>query len=294
MTPLRLGLAALVLVCLAAGAVLGLVAVADAPGLRIGAKNFTESRILAELMAREVERATGRPATVVELGSTSLCVDALARGAIDAYPEYTGTLLADVFRRPPVADPDLGLAEVRAAAVVDGRFRVLDPFGFDNTYALAMRRDRAAALGIRRIGDLAAHPTLVFGFTGEFVQRPDGWPGLRRHYGLPAGTVPVELAPGHLYAAVRDGQVDVVSAFSTDARIARFDLVLLADDRRFFPAYLAVPLIRADAPPGLAGAWGRLAGRLDGPGMMALNAQADQDAAPVGTVAKRFLATLPP
>jgi glycine betaine/choline ABC-type transport system substrate-binding protein len=259
--------------------------------IAVGAKGFTESRILAEIMAQAIERGTGLRVDRRDLGSTSLCVDALAGGAIDVYAEYSGTLLTDVFRQEPIADPKASWTRVQQLVLIDGRFALHEPFGFNDTYVLAMRADTARELAITGIGDLARHPGLRLGFTSEFNQRPDGWPGLARHYGL-TGSAPVDLAPGHMYAAVRDGQVQVISAFSTDARIRRFGLVTLADDRRFFPAYEAAPLLRAASPhrTAIVQALAPLAGSLDDEAMAALNAAVDLDGRPIAEVAAAFLA----
>lgn len=258
----------------------------------IGSKNFTESRLLAEIMAQAVERRTGLRVQRRELGSTGLCWDALAKGAIHAYPEYTGTLLTDILKQPPVADPLAALEQVRAGLANRPDLLLGRPFGLNDTYVLAMRADHAQRLGVTRISDLAQHPTLVTGFTSEFNQRPDGWPGLAKHYALHLDRPPVDLSPGHMYQAVRDGQVAVISAFSTDARLRQFALVALIDDRRFFPAYEALPVMRHDriaAHPAVAEAWAALAGRIDDATMTGLNQRVDLDGELVATVAAAFL-----
>ncbi|HAT09392.1 MAG TPA: glycine/betaine ABC transporter substrate-binding protein [Planctomycetes bacterium] len=277
---------------LAVGALWMLTRPAD---LVIGCKNFTESRLLAEIMVQAAERQAGIRVQRLELGSTGLCWDALAKDAIHAYPEYTGTLLTDILKQPPVADPFAALVQVRAGLgnrpdLVLGR-----PFGLNDTYVLAMRDDEARRLGVTCISDLTRHPTLVAGFTSEFNQRPDGWPGLAKHYGLRLERPPVDLSPGHMYQAVRDGQVAVISAFSTDARLRQFGLTALGDDRRFFPAYEAVPIMRQDRLsryPAVATAWAELAGRINDATMMGLNQRVDLNGERVATVAASFLDSL--
>jgi glycine betaine/choline ABC-type transport system substrate-binding protein len=262
----------------------------------IGSKNFTESRILAEIMAQAAERQTGLRARRRELGSTGLCWDALAKGAIDAYPEYTGTLLTDILKQQPLAEPLAALQAVRDGLRCRPDLTIGLPFGLNDTYVLAMRAADAAQRHVTCISDLAGHPDLTAGFTSEFNQRPDGWPGLARHYGIRLGRSPVDLSPGHMYLAVQDGQVAIISAFSTDARLRQFGLTVLADDRRFFPAYEALPVMRSGRlaeHPGLAAAWQAIAGRIDDATMTRLNQRVDMEGEDISSVAKSFLDGLP-
>ncbi|MEW6279928.1 MAG: glycine betaine ABC transporter substrate-binding protein [Candidatus Eremiobacterota bacterium] len=270
---------------------------ADSDVLVVGCKNFTESRLLAALMARTIRDSTGLPVEVRELGSTTLCFDALRTRAIHIYPEYTGTLLVEILRGPSVTDPGRALDEARRRASQQFQMEVLEPFGFNNTYVLAMRGDRARQLEVQTLSDLTRHPELQAGFTSEFLQRSDGYPGLAAHYGLRFRRSPVDLAPGHMYGAVRGGQVDLISAFSTDFRLDLFGLTALEDDRGFFPAYQAVPLVRRatlERYPALKPALARLKGRIDDQAMRELNRQADQHRDPVNLVAARFLQRLTP
>ena len=260
--------------------------------LVIGSKNFTESRLLAEIMAQAAERRAGIRVERRELGSTGLCWDALGKGAIHAYPEYTGTLLTDILKQPPVADPLVALDQVKAGLMKQSDLVLGNPFGLNDTYVLAMRQDEANRLKVTRITDLVQHPDLVAGFTSEFNQRPDGWPGLAKHYGLKLDRPPVDLSPGHMYQAVRDGQVAVISAFSTDARLPQFKLIALVDDRRFFPAYEALPVMRMDQVtkyPAVAEAWATLAGKIDDATMTGLNQRVDLGGEPVAVVASSIL-----
>lgn len=263
----------------------------------IGSKNFTESRLLAEIMAQAVERRTGLRVERRELGSTGLCWDALGKGAIHAYPEYTGTLLSDILKLSPIADPLLALEQVRTGLSSEPDIVLGRPFGLNDTYVLAMRQDEALRLGVTRISDLAKHPSLIAGFTSEFNQRPDGWPGLAKHYGVRLDAPPVDLSPGHMYQAVRDGQVGVISAFSTDARLRQFSLTALIDDRRFFPAYEALPVMNREQVvryPAIAAALDDLAGRIDDAVMTGLNQRVDLEGQAVAAVAARFLDGLAP
>ncbi len=164
--------------------------------------------------------------------------------------------------------------------------------GFNNTYALALLDAKARALGAKTIGDLAQHPDLRFGLSHEFLQRSDGWPGLKRTYGLPQS--PNGLDHGLAYEAIAAGQIDVMDIYSTDAKIAKYKLRVLADDKHYFPEYAALFVYRLDVPKRFPKAWAalaRLEGRIDEPAMIAMNAQAELDGKPFPAIAEAFLAT---
>ena len=234
--------------------------------VRIGSKRFTESYILGEILAR----ASGgelKPG----LGNTGIVVAALKAGAIDVYPEYTGTIAAEVVRLPGrwrLDELNRALANQGLAAGV--------PLGFNNSYALAMREDRAQELGIRTLSDLARHPQLRLGLSQEFLGRADGWPGLKRLYHLPQD--PGGLDHGLAYEAVAAGRIDVMDVYATDAKIVRYRLRVLNDDRTYFPRYDAVLLYRADLPERAPRAWAALKGlegRIDEQLMIRMNAAAE-------------------
>jgi glycine betaine/choline ABC-type transport system substrate-binding protein len=247
--------------------------------ITIGSKAFTEGIVLAEIMAVVIEKRTGL--TVVRrtnLGGTHICFQALRAGEIDLYPEYTGTGLMAILEQPVVNDERRALRIVREA--FDKRYRMvwLDPLGFNNTYALAMTEKKARELGIQRISDLAHHPELRAGFTSEFMARKDGYPGLKQLYGFSFTAEPGSMEAGLMYSAVAEAKVDVVSAYSTDGRITKFKLVLLDDDKHFFPPYQAAALIRRqalDRHPELETALSPLAGKLDDEQMRNINARID-------------------
>jgi len=210
---------------------------AHAETLTVGSKRFTESYILGELLAR-VSGARHQPG----LGSTGIVFAALKAGSIDLYPEYTGTIASEILKlegRPTIEELDRALAPLGLGVGV--------PLGFSNSYALAMREDQAQALGIRTLSDLSRHRGLKFGLSQEFIGRADGWPGLKAAYRLPHAT-PDGLDHGLAYEAIGAGRIDVMDVYSTDAKIARYGLRVLADDRNFFPRYDAVLLYRRDAP----------------------------------------------
>lgn len=251
----------------------------------VASKPFGESYILAEMFAQllevegiPVERRPG-------LGSTEILVGALRTGAIDVYPEYTGTgllaILRDALAPEVLADPRRVYAHVDSAFQARWGLRWLPPLGFQNTFALAVRPETAARYRLRTLTDLAREGGhLKAGFTPDFIERSDGLAGLTRVYG--AGIRPptvTPLLPALKYQALAAGSVDVVDGFSTDGLLARYGLVVLADDRNFFPPYEAAALIgrRAAARPDVVAALTRLSGRLDEATMRALNRRVEVD-----------------
>jgi osmoprotectant transport system permease protein len=247
----------------------------------IGAKKFTESVILAEMgtqLARHAESAARRD----DLGGTPALWMALTQGDIDAYPEYTGTITRQILRTDP-PDP--------AAALAVHGVRVGGPLGFRNNYALGMRKDVAFAKGIAKISDLRSHPELRFGFVHEFLDRPDGWPGVRRRYDLPQTNV---QGMNHTlaYRALIEQAIDLTEMYTTDGEIAQYDLLLLEDDRGFFPAYEAVWLYRADLAerhPAVVEQLRRLEGRISETQMQRMNATVQEGKQGEGAVAAEFL-----
>lgn len=247
----------------------------------VGAKKFTESVILAE-MATQLARHAGAAARRDDLGGTPALWLALIQGDIDIYPEYTGTITRQILRADP---PDL------AAALAAYGVRMSRPLGFRNNYALGMRKDVAAANGITTISDLRGHPNLRLGFIHEFLDRPDGWPGVKRSYGLPQTNV---QGMNHTlaYRALVERAIDVTEVYTTDGEIAQYDLLLLKDDREFFPAYEAVWLYRADLGerhPAVVEQLRRLEGRVSEAEMQRMNAAVQEDKGEEGAVAAAFL-----
>jgi glycine betaine/choline ABC-type transport system substrate-binding protein len=260
----------------------------------IGAKNFTESDLLAEIMAQQIERRTGLPvARRLHLGGTFVCHAAILAGDIGMYPEYTGTAYAAVLKHPPIADADsvyhATRAEYRARfGLVWGRL-----LGFNNTFAILVRHGDADRLGLRNISDLAkVAGRWHAGFGYEFLERADGFQGLARTYGLAFAAPPTALDLGLTYRALADGRVDVIAGNSTDGQIAALDLVTLADDRHYFPPYQAAPVMRADLltrHPAVAAALDELAGRLSDADMRRLNALADVQHRDIAEIAREWL-----
>jgi len=255
--------------------------------LQVGSKRFTESYILGEILT-QTARAAGVPADHRPgMGGTAILFEALRTGAIDIYPEYTGTIAREILKtkRP------LNLAEINARLLPLG-IEAGVVLGFNNTYAIGMRRAQATRLGIQKISNLRNHPGLRFGFGHEFLGRGDGWPGLKAAYRLPQRT-PRGLDHGLAYEALVAGEIDAMDVYTTDAKIARYDIVTLTDDRRFFPDYEAVLLYRLDARkrfPGAFEAFDRLKGTIDAKRMAQLNARAELDKRSFAAVATEFIA----
>jgi osmoprotectant transport system permease protein len=243
----------------------------QAEPLKVGSKRFTESYILGELVARTAREAGAEVRLRPGMGGTAILYEALRTGAIDLYPEYTGTIAREILRgeaRADLASLNARLAPLGLAAAV--------PLGFNNTYAIGVRREVAEALGLRRVSQLARYPELRLGFGHEFLARRDGWPGLAAAYGLPQR--PRGLDHGLAYEALDAGQVDAIDLYSTDAKIARYDIAVLEDDRGFFPQYDAVLLHRLDVPKRFPQAWAALQaleGAIDEARMRRLNAAAE-------------------
>ncbi|MBM7131656.1 ABC transporter permease/substrate-binding protein [Dyella mobilis] len=239
--------------------------------IRIGSKQFTESVILGEV-ARLSAREAGIDAEHQrELGGTSILWSALEHGDIDAYPEYTGTLTHELLKN---VAPDADIASLRAALKPLG-IGITDSLGFSDTYAVGMREDQATQLGISRISDLVAHPQLRLGFSNEFMDRTDGWPGLRQRYGLPQTQVR-GLDHALSYRALSSGAVDAIDLYSTDAEIPFYHLRVLDDDRHYFPHYDAVFLYRLPlekTAPAFVNVLRKLSGRISEDAMRRMNAQ---------------------
>ncbi|MCE4554740.1 glycine betaine ABC transporter substrate-binding protein [Roseateles cellulosilyticus] len=272
---------------LRAGLALLLLWLAAAHGqpVQVGSKRFTESYLLGEI-TRQTLLAQGIPAEHRQgLGNTAILAAALREGQIDAYPEYTGTIVRELLHREGAADAQAPLAQINTWLQPLG-LKAGVPLGFNNSYALAMRESDAARLGIATISDLATRaPPLKPGLSHEFIARADGWPALQRAYGLTLAAG-AGLDHGLAYQALAAGQVDLIDVYTTDAQIARQPVRVLRDDRGFFPRYDAVLLMRAsldDRP------LQRLAGRLPEARMIELNAAAELDGQPFADVARRFL-----
>ena len=261
-------------------------AAAAGPEVRIGSKSFTESVILGEIAAHLVESAGGRPLHRRELGGTRVLWNALLRGDIDVYPEYSGTISQEIFAGRGVRGDDAVRNALAALSI-----QVSLPFGFNNTYAIGMRAEVADRLGIGKISDLIRHPDLEFGFSNEFMDRGDGWPSLRQLYGLPQLDVH-GLDHDLAYRGLESGSIHATDLYSTDAEIRYYDLRVLEDDRGHFPAYNGVLLYRSDLQeraPEVVDALLKMEGRISAVAMVSMNARAKLEKVPENRVAADFV-----
>jgi len=263
--------------------------------VRVGAKTFTEQYILSDLIAQQIRARTGLPVELVQSLGSTVAFDALCSGALDVYVEYSGTIWATIMRRDrlPAARGDV-LREVSRYLAEEDGIVVVGPLGFENAYALAMREAEAAKLAIRTISDLAPHaPGLAIGGDYEFFARPE-WRDLVERYGL-RFRQQRSMDSSLMYQAVAGGEVDVISAFSTDGRIAALELRVLADDRGAIPPYDALLLAGPDltrSRPEVIDALRPLVGSIDAARMRALNLEVDENGAAPSGVARRFLEDL--
>ena len=259
-----------------------------APTLYVGSKRFTESYILGEIIKQTAEGAGETTVTLSQgLGNTAIVLNALTTGSIDVYPEYTGTIAKEILKLdavPPLPELNSKLAPLGLAVGV--------PLGFNNTYAIAVRADDARVEDMVTLSDLKSHPRLRLGLSQEFIGRADGWPGLQRTYELPFAT-PRGLDHGLAYEAIEQHQVDAIDIYSTDAKIEKYGLTVLADDRNYFPRYDAVLLYRAESPQRLPKTWAalaRLEGTIDAATMRQMNATAELEGKSFAAVAASFVA----
>jgi osmoprotectant transport system substrate-binding protein len=286
--------------------VLGACTSADQPGVpatgpgagtvvKIGSKDFTEAFIVAEMYAQLLENAGFTVQRRLNLGGTPIAHEAILRGDIDLYPEYTSTGLLTVLKLDPLQDPQQIISTVRSQYEEQFGLTWLDPAPFNNTQALAMTRTGSEAHGIRTFSDLADRAQdLVLGGPAEFIEREDGIRALQAEYGGFQFRELRQLGTGSLrYQALLDGQIDVVVAFGTDGQIQGYDLVRLEDDRGVYPIYQIAPVVRMDAlqgSPEIAEVLNRLAPLLVDEVMSGLNWQVDgPDKREPADVARDFL-----
>jgi len=229
---------------------------ANADPVVIGSKNFAESYILAEASAQLLESKGFEVDRRFGLNGTKIAYDALQNGAIDFYPEYTGTITEVILEQPSLTD----FNDIRDALAERG-LQLLDPLGFNNSYAIAATTESAERLSLRRISDLANAPPLRIAFPHEFLNRQDGWPGLQAHYNFHLDADGIEHAIA--YEAINAGQLDIMAVYTSDGQIVQSDLVLLDDDLEFFPEYLAAFLTHDAIDPEIVQILGSLSGRID-------------------------------
>jgi osmoprotectant transport system permease protein len=256
--------------------------------VKIGSKKFTESVILGEIVSHLAENIELNSVHRRELGGTRVLWNALLKGEIDMYPEYTGTISSEIFAGAGVESEE----DIRRALAEKG-IRMTGPLGFNNTYVIGMRPNVAGRFGIRKISDLRNHPDLRFGFGNEFMDRGDGWPSLKERYSLPQKDVrgmDHDLA----YRGLQSDDIEAMDLYATDAEIQYYGLQSLEDDLKHFPEYNALILFRADLEvraPELVSALSRLEGLISESEMIKMNARAKLDKISEGNIAADFLFT---
>lgn len=262
----------------------------------VASKPFGESYLLAEMFAQLLEHSGRQVDRRPGLGATEVAFSALRTGAIDVYPEYVGTglvaILGDSVTPAMRADPRAAFAHVASRSVARYGVRWLPPLGFQNGYAIAVRRETAARYRLRTLSDLAASPArLTAGFTSDFIGRGDGWPGLRAAYGLALREVR-PLAPAVKYEALTSGAVEIIDGYATDGLLAKYDLVTLEDDRRFFPPYDAAAIVSSRLlrdDPGAVAVLTTLSGRLSEARLREWNRAVEVERRPITDVAREAL-----
>jgi osmoprotectant transport system substrate-binding protein len=260
----------------------------------VGTKNFTEQLILGELVAQTLERHIHTP---IErrfyLAGTYICQQAILAGRIDVYVEYTGTALAAILKQTAHTDSNAVFETVRDEYQRRFQLTVLPSLGFNNSFALAMRGEDARAKGITKLSQLATFaPKMRLGVGYEFLERADGFPGLAKTYGLQFAAAPSVMDLGLLYRALEAKQVDIVAGSNTDGLISALGLVVLEDDKNYFPPYDAVPIVRTQSLheiPGLQSALMQLTGSITTEDMRKMNFAVDGSKQDAADVARNFL-----
>jgi glycine betaine/choline ABC-type transport system substrate-binding protein len=254
---------------------------------------------LAEIVAQQIERRTGLSVDrKLHLGGTFVCHEAITAGQIDIYVEYTGTAFTAVLKHQPGPAADSVRRLVADQYANQWQLVWLEPFGFDNTFAITVRQADAGRYGLNQISDLASvAPHWKAGFGYEFLERADGFAGLARVYGLQFAAPPLAMDLGLTYRALAEGKVDVIAGNSTDGQIDALQLVVLEDDRHYFPPYEAAPVVRAatlERHPEVRCALAELAGKIDDAEMRRLNARADVRHEDIRAIARDWLGRVLP
>lgn len=263
----------------------------QAEEIRIGGKNFSEQFIMAEMLSILIEENTDLKTSVQTNLAGNVIFNAIKSNQIDLYLEYTGTGLINLGMEPKT-DPDEVYEIVKKEFDEQFNIKWMKPYGFNNTYAMVVTKETAEKYNLKTVSDMAkVADELVLGCTYAFVERDDGYPGLSKYYGFEFKDVK-GMDPALMYQALVEGSVDVISGFATEGRIAAFDLVILEDDKQFFPPYDATVIVRGEVlekHPELEEVLNKLAGRIDDTKMAELNAAVDLDKREPKDVARQFL-----
>lgn len=260
----------------------------------VGSKNFSEQALLGEILAQHLEARTHLAVTRrFYLAGSYICQQALLAGRIDTYVEYTGTALTAILHDPIESDPAAVFGRVREEYKRRFGLEVMPPLGFNNTFAIVVRGEDARHLKLRKISDARQYTQeWRAGFGYEFMERPDGYAGLARGYGLEFASPPRILDLGLLYRALLDKQVDFVAGNSTDGLLAARDLVILEDDKHYFPPYEAAPIARKEAlerHPEMRAAIAELSGKISDAEIQKMNYAVDGEHRDISDVAREFL-----
>jgi osmoprotectant transport system substrate-binding protein len=260
----------------------------------VGSKNFPEQALLGEILAQQIESQTHlRVIRKFYLAGTFICQQAILSGRIDTYVEYTGTALTAILHDPVEADSGAVFVRVQHEYAKRFHLAVLDSLGFNNTFAIVIRGEDARRLHLKTISEAARYtPRWRAGFGYEFMERPDGYDGLARAYGLDFAEPPRVLDLGLLYRALLDRQVDLVAGNSTDGLLSARDLAVLQDDKHYFPPYEAVPIVREETlarHPEVRNALDALAGKISDSDMQHMNYEVVGEHRDIAQVASEFL-----
>jgi len=262
--------------------------------LRVGCKNFTEQLIIGEILAQMLEHFGAEPIEKrFYLAGSYICQQAMLTGRIDTYVEYTGTALAAILKERPEGDHETVYRRVKDEYARRFGLEIMPPLGFNNSFAIVVRGEDARRLRLKSISDLAAvAPTMRMGVGYEFLERRDGYPGLTSAYGLHFAEPPRVMDLGLLYRAIQSKQVDVIAGANTDGLIAVLELIVLDDDRHYFPPYDAVPVVRRETlqrSPAVRQVFERLSNRISADEMRQLNYEVDGNKKDAVAVAHDFL-----
>jgi osmoprotectant transport system permease protein len=251
--------------------------------IKVGAKHFNEGYILSEIISQLLEHNGYKIDRIFNLGGTLICFDALKNGAIDIYPEYSGTLSEEILK----SDFRLNHDELNNELMKKFNLEISEPYGFNNTYALTLTKQTSNNYNIHKITDLRNHPEIVMALSYEFLKRKDGWENLARVYGLPQR--PVGIEHGLAYNALVDGKIQLTDAYSTDGEIPKYNLIVLDDDKNFFPKYLAVSFYKVSLDGSIKEILKKLSSQINEQEMQEMNSQVLYENKSFGEVASVFL-----
>ena len=258
---------------------------AQQAAIRVGAKHFNEGYILSEILSQLLEDSGYKVERIYNLGGTTVCFEALRNGAIDIYPEYTGTLAEEILK----SKRKLTFNELQTQLGHELSMEISSPYGFNNTYGLSMKKEVAESRQIKTISNLKTQPNLSLALSYEFLKRKDGWDNLSRVYGLPQK--PVGIEHGLAYKALEESKIDLTDVYSTDGEIKKYGLVLLLDDQEFFPVYEAVSLYSVALDSSIKKILAKLSNQITETEMQEMNAKVLYDKISFSEVASGFLKT---